>query len=36
VVLVVAALAALRLRQGQEQEPGHTSNEVGNPEASTR
>jgi hypothetical protein len=34
VVLVVAALAALRLRQGQE--PGHTSNEVGNPEASTR
>jgi len=34
VVLVVAALAALRLRQGQE--PDHTSNEVGNPEASTR
>lgn len=34
VVLVVAALAALRLRQGQE--VYQTSNEVGNPEASTR
>lgn len=34
VVLVVAALSALRLRQGQE--APHTGNEVGNPEASTR
>ena len=33
-VLVVAALAALRLRQGQEE--AQTSNAVGNPEASTR
>ncbi|MDQ0650136.1 hypothetical protein QFZ38_000392 [Pseudomonas cedrina] len=33
-VLVVAALAALRLRQGQE--ASQTSNDVGNPQASTR
>ncbi|ONH56576.1 hypothetical protein BLL36_04170 [Pseudomonas cedrina subsp. cedrina] len=33
-LLVVAALAALRLRQGQE--ASQTSSDVGNPQASTR